>query len=485
MPAGGRALTRGGAARIMDRERGMKVSVLNARNRSGYQTLGRLTVPIVLQNLLSALVNSADVVMLNFVGQSHISAVSLAAQYASILFMVLYGLGTGVTMLSAQYYGKGDLRAIHVVEGIALRFSLASSALFALAAFTVPQGMMRVFTPDEELIRIGAEYLRNIAFAYLCWGVTEIYLATLRSVGRVAISTALNTVAFSLNILLNAVFIFGLLGAPKLGAGGVALATSISRGVELLLVGIVSWRSRDVKVKLSLIFARNHLLFRDFLRMALPATLNDVVWGLGFSMYSVIIGQFLGSDMVAANSFVSLVRNFATVLCFGVASAGGILLGQLIGNNRMEEADRAAKKLMRVTVLFGFIGGGVVLISMPFVLRFADLTETGKGFLRVMLLINSYYVMGAAVNTSLIAGVFRAGGDSRWGFICDTVDMWAYAVPLGFLAAAVLKLPPLWVYFLLCTDEFVKWPWVIGHYRSKKWLRNITRDHLFSSADGE
>ena len=128
----------------------MKVSVLNARNRSGYQTLGRLTVPIVLQNLLSALVNSADVVMLNFVGQSHISAVSLAAQYASILFMVLYGLGTGVTMLSAQYYGKGDLRAIHVVEGIALRFSLASSALFALAAFTVPQGMMRVFTPDEE-----------------------------------------------------------------------------------------------------------------------------------------------------------------------------------------------------------------------------------------------------------------------------------------------------------------------------------------------
>ena len=116
---------------------------------------------------------------------------------------------------------------------------------------------------------------------------------------------------------------------------------------------------------------------------------------------------------------------------------------------------------------------------MPFVLRCANLSEVGKGYLRVMLLINSYYVMGAAVNTTLIAGVFRAGGDSRFGFICDTIDMWVYAVPLGFIAAAALKLPPLWVYFLLCTDEFVKWPWVIRHYRSKKWLRNITREGLF------
>lgn len=450
--------------------------------RGGYRALMKLTAPIVLQNLLSALVNSADVVMLNFVGQSHISAVSLAAQYASILFMVLYGLGTGVTMLSAQYYGKGDFRAIHAVEGIALRFSVGAALLFALGALTVPEWMMRAFTPEEELIRIGAEYLRNISFAYLCWGVTEIYLATLRSVGRVAVSTALNTVAFTLNILLNAVFIFGLLGAPKLGAAGVALATSISRGVELALTLLVSFKSRDVKLKFSLMFEKNALLFKDFLRMALPATLNDVSWGLAFSTYSVIIGQFLGSDMVAANSFVSLVRNFATVLCFGVASAGGILLGQLIGDSRMQEADESAKKLMRLTVLFGLIGGGMVLASMPLVLRFADLTPQGKEYLRVMLLINSYYVMGAAVNTSLIAGVFRAGGDSRWGFICDTVDMWCYAVPLGFLAAAVLKLPALWVYFLLCTDEFVKWPWVIGHYRSKKWLKNITRDDLFSDA---
>ena len=446
--------------------------------RTVYRRIAKLTVPIILQNLLSAAVNSADVVMLNFVGQEHISAVSLAAQYATILFMVLYGLGTGVTMLSAQYFGKGDMRAVDAVEGIALRFSLGVTVLFAAAALTVPRLMMRAFTPDEQLIEIGASYLRNVSVAYLCWGLIEVYLATLRSIGRVGVSTALNTVAFTLNILLNAVFIFGLFGAPKLGAAGVALATSLSRVVELVLALIVSAKSRDVKLKLSHMMIRSRALFRDFLRMAMPATLNDVSWGLAFSMYSVIIGQFLGTDMVAANSFTSLVRNFGTVLCFSVASGGGILLGQMLGDGKMEEADRGARVLMKLTVLTGAVGGLIVLAAMPLVLRFASLTEAGKGYLRGMLWINTYYVMGQAVNTTLIAGVFRAGGDSRFGFICDTIDMWGYAVPLGFLAAAVLKLPPMWVYFLLCTDEFVKWPWVIGHYRSRKWLRNITRDNV-------
>ena len=454
---------------------------IDAGDRALYGKIARLTGPIVLQNLLSAAVNSADVVMLNFVGQAHISAVSLAAQYASILFMLFYGLGTGVTMLSAQYFGKGDMRAIDAVEGIALRFSLGAAVAFAAAALMIPGPMMRLFTPDAELIAIGADYLRNVSAAYLCWGLIEIYLAALRSVGRVAVSTALNTTAFLLNILLNAVFIFGLFGAPKLGAAGVALATSLSRVAELILALIVSARSRDVKLKLSHMFIKSRLLFRDFLRMALPATLNDVSWGLAFSMYSVIIGNFLGTDMVAANSFTSLVRNFGTVLCFGVASAGGILLGQLLGDGRMDEAERAARALMRLTVLFGFIGGLVVLAAMPIALRFASLSAAGRGYLKVMLLINTYYVMGQAVNTTLIAGVFRAGGDSRFGAICDTVDMWCYAVPLGFFAAAVLKLPPMWVYFLLCTDEFVKWPWVIGHYRSRKWLKNITRDNVIEA----
>lgn len=450
-------------------------------NKYFYQKIFKLVIPIALQNLLSAAVNSADVIMLNYVGQSSISAVSLAAQYASILFMVYYGLGTGATMLCAQYYGKKDFYAIRIVEGIALRFSMTVSVLFAAAALLIPKQMMQLFTSDAELIGLGASYLRILSVSYLCWGLTEVYLAVLRSMGRVAISTVLNTLAFSLNIFLNAVFIFGLFGAPKLGVVGVALATSLSRLTELAGCFIVSAKSTDVKLKFSYLFQKNKLLFQDFVRLSLPALLNDVSWGVAFSTYSIILGH-LGNDVVAANSFVVVVRNFGTILCFGVASAGGILLGNVIGENRMEDAKRYATQLMKLTVASGLIGGVLILAASPLVLRFASVSDTARHYLKVMFFINSYYVMGAAVNTTLIAGVFRAGGDSKFGMICDTVDMWCYAVPLGFLAAFVLKLPVLWVYFLLCTDEFVKWPWVIKRYRSGKWLKNITRENLEEDA---
>ena len=438
----------------------------------------KLLIPIVVQNLFSAAVSSADVIMLNFVGQSAIAAVSLAVQYASVLFMVFYGLGTGATVLSAQYYGKNDLRAIETVEGIALRFSLLVALVFAAAALLLPESMMRLFTDEEELIRLGASYLRIVSVSYVCWSITEVYLAILRSIGRVAISTVLQVSTFLLNILLNAVFIFGLFGAPKLGVQGVAIATSASRLLELAACFAVSAMRQDVKLRLSAIFAKNKPLFSDFLRVSLPAVGNDVSWGVAFSMYAVILGH-LGSDAVAANSFVSVVRNFGTVLGYGVASAGGILLGNVIGAGRLDDARGYAKRILRLAVISGAVGGALILIATPFTLRFADVTETARHYLKYMMLINVYYVMGAAVNTTLIGGVFRAGGDTRWGFLCDTIDMWAYAVPLGFFAAFVLKLPVLWVYFLLCTDEFVKWPWVFKHYRSEKWLNNITRDDLF------
>ncbi len=446
------------------------------KNDEFYGQILKLLLPIVFQNLLSAAVSSADVVMLNYVGQSSISAVSLASQYASVLFMVYYGLGTGATILCAQYFGKKDMRAIEIVEGIALRFSMLISVVFAGFAMFAPDVMMKLFTNDTELIALGSSYLRFVSISYLCWGITEVYLAVLRSIGRVVISTALNTLAFTLNVFLNAVFIFGLFDAPKLGAAGVALATSLSRVIELIACFIVSAMSKDIKLKLSTLFLKNRVLFSDFVRLSLPALGNDIAWGVAFSMYSVIIGH-LGSDAVAANSFVVVARNFGTVLCFGLASAGGILLGKVIGENRLEDARTDARKLMKLTILSGAVGGLLILAATPLILKYAVLTDTAMHYLKYMLLINTYYVMGAAVNTTLIAGVFRAGGDSRFGFVCDVIDMWVYAVPLGFLSAFVFKLPVMWVYFLLCTDEFVKWPWVIRHYRSGKWLHNITRDY--------
>lgn len=443
-----------------------------------YRQMFKLAIPIIIQNLLSAAVNSSDVIMLNYVGQSAISAVSLAANYSNILFMVYYGLGTGASLLCAQYFGKKNMQAIHAVEGIALRFSLAISALVALAAFTMPQRMLLLFTSDQELIAIGSSYIRIMGITYLCWGVTEIYLAILRSIGRVTISMTLNMLAFGLNILLNAVFIFGLFGAPKLGVTGVAIATASSRLIQLVACVIVSLLSKDVKLNPAYMFIRSKTLLNDFIHLSLPALGNDLSWSVAFSMYSVILGH-LGTEAVAANSLVTVVRNVGSVFCFAIASAGTILLGRVMGQGELEKSKSYASRMLKMTVVAGAVGGVIVLAVTPFVLRFASLNDMAMHYLKYMLLINSYYIMGSAVNTALIAGVFRAGGDTKFGLICDTIDMWVYAVPLGFFAAFVLKLPVLWVYFLLCTDEFVKWPWVIRHYRKGEWAKNITREDIF------
>ena len=442
-----------------------------------YRQISKLAFPIALQNLLSACVNSVDVIMLNFVGQDAVAAVSLASQYSFVLWCIYFGLGTGLTILGAQYYGKKDYKAIAAVEGIALRFTVIVGGLFFIGTFFFPQVLMGWFTNDEKLIGLGCYYMRIVSFSYLLNTVVEVYFSTLKSVSRVRASTVVNVAANVLNILLNASFIFGWLGLPKLGIAGVALATSISSLLRLVCVIVLSARSPDVKIKFSMIFIRNKILFQDFFRLSLPALLNDLVWGLAFSVYTGIMGH-LNSDAVAAFSFVAIVRNFGQVLCFGVANGGGLFLGKVLGENNLEDGKIVAGCLVKLTVITGAIGGLIIFAASPLVLGFADLTPEAYEFLKKMLFINCFYVMGSAVNTTFICGIFRSGGDSRFGLICDTINMWVYAVPLGLISAFVLKLPVMSVYLLMCTDEFVKWPVVFWHYSKKSWLKNITRENV-------
>ncbi len=446
-------------------------------NESIYRKIWVVALPIIIQNVIDAAVNSADVLMLNYVGQDAISAVSLANSLVGILFMLLYGIGTGIAMLAAQYYGKGDLATIEKIEGIGLKFSLSVAFIGAFLCMVIPKKLMFIYTSDEILINLGAQYLRFIAPGLLFWAISAVYMAILRCIGRVGTSTIIETTALFMNVCLNAVFIFGLFGIPKLGVVGVAIATTLSRLFQLFCCIFVSIRGAQVKLSLRTMLGRHALLEKDFFTMALPAIGNDLSWSLAFSMYSVIIGH-LGNDVVAAYSITNVVRNLGTVFCFGMASAGGIIVGQILGSGEREEGIRTARILFRLTVLAGAIGGLIVFLVMPFALSYASLTPQALDYLKFMLLISTYYIMGTAVNTYLIAGIFRAGGDSKFGFICDTIDMWAYAVPLGLLSAFVFKLPVKVVFFLLCTDEFVKWPWVLKHYYSNKWAKNITRENV-------
>lgn len=439
-----------------------------------YKDLRTIVQPMAIQNLISSAVNSADVIMLGYIGQTAIAASSLAGNVAFILFMISTGLSSGLVMLGAQYWGKKDTESIKTLLGIGLRICCTVEIIVALIAAFYPRILMLIFTKDETLIIEGCKYLRAASFSYVCLSFSQMFQAGFKSIERVKIVTITSTTSLFLNIGLNAVFIFGLLGIPKMGITGVGIATSIARFIEMVICFIYAGRQKDVHFSVSCVFRRNPLLTRDFIRYSMPAVGNELVWGAAFAMYSVIMGH-LGEDIVAANSVVNTVRQLGSVLCFGMAYGGAIVVGKYMGAGDMEVAERNASRLARVTIFSGVLGAGLLLCMYPVLPYIADLNESAAHYRNVLLFINSYSLIGASINTVLICGIFRAGGDSKFGFVADCINMWAVSVPLGLLAAFVFKLPPLWVYFILFLDEFEKMPFVIRHYYKKGWLRNITR----------
>ena len=440
-----------------------------------YKDLRNVVQPMAIQNLISSAVNSADVIMLGYISQTAIAASSLAGNVAFILFMISTGLSSGLVMLGAQYWGKKDTEAIKTLLGIGLRICCSVEIIVACIAAFYPRILMLIFTKNEALIAEGCRYLRAASFSYVCLSFSQMFQAGFKSIERVKIVTITSTTSLFLNIGLNAVFIFGLLGVPKMGITGVGIATSIARFIEMVICFIYAGRQTDVKFSVTCVFRRNKLLTRDFFKYSLPAVGNELVWGSAFAMYSVIMGH-LGEDIVAANSVVNTVRQLGSVLCFGMAYGGAIVVGKYMGAGDMAVAERNASRLARVTIFSGVLGAVLLICLYPVLPYIADLNETAAHYRNILLFINAYSLIGASINTVLICGIFRAGGDSKFGFVADIINMWCVSVPLGLLAAFVFKLPPLWVYFILFLDEFEKMPFVIHHYFKKGWLRNITRD---------
>jgi len=452
---------------------------MRREKRAFYRRALRTTLPIAFQNLLDAAVSSADVIMLSFVSQSALAASSLAGQVAFILGNLIYGLSSGAAVLSAQYFGKGDRRAVERVLGIALRIALLVSLLFGLAALFLPAQVMRIFTDDSQLIADGILYLRAVSPSYVLGAAASLYLAVMRSVGRVKMSAAIHSGAVVMNVVLNACFIFGFGPFPELGIVGVALATSITRFVEVLICLADNAFGKIIRLRFKDLFAKGGALMRDFIQFSIPAAANDIIWGLAFSVYSIILGH-LSSDIVAANSVATVVRNLSASFCFGAASASAIILGNTMGENKLEEARIYAGRFMKIAFFSAIAGGVLILLCRPVVLDFMHLyvtvTDVVKHELSLMLYISSYYIIGMSMNTMMVCGIFRSGGDVRFGLAGDTVAMWVFAVPVGLLSAFVFKLPEMWVYFILCLDEFVKMPAFFIHYRKKKWLKNLTRE---------
>ncbi|MBR7090681.1 MAG: MATE family efflux transporter [Lachnospiraceae bacterium] len=449
---------------------------LSAR-KGFYRELFVLVIPIVVQNLISSSVTVADTLMLGNVDQTSLSASGLAGQLMFLINVMFFGLNSAITILASQYWGKKDVKVISKILGVGLIIGMVVTITFSALAFFVPKKVMWIWTDDPALIEAGAVYLRYVAPSYIFLGIFQPYISILKSCERVVFSTVISTIALLVNVVMNFFLIFGYGPFPEMGITGAAIATSLSCGSGALLCIIDFLRQKVIPKDLRVVFAIPGALILDFFRYSLPAFVNDIMWGLAFTVNSVIMGH-LGSDIVAANAVVSSVRDLVTVVGFGIASAASIMLGKQIGENRLDRAKKDASSIVRVAIFSGIISGFVLLIISPFIPGLVDITEVAAGYLKIMLLINIAYQMGQIINTVLIASIFRCGGNSKFGMILDIITMWFFAVPLGLISAFVLKLPPLIVYVLMCTDEFAKMPFAVRHYLKGNWIRNITRDKL-------
>lgn len=444
---------------------------MDERKRSLRKEIVRLAFPIALQQFMTALVGACDAIMLGKLSQDAMSAVSLATQVTFVFNLFMFAFMAGENMFVAQYYGKGDYTGISQVFSLVTKICGCIAVAFLAGTLFFPEQLMRILTNEETLIVLGSEYLRVIGISYVFSGIAQIFLAIMKNCGAVNMSTLINGVMVILNIALNAVFIFGLSGFPKMGIKGAALATVLATVVQFLWsVGYVLCRIRAVKFSLR---SCEKKLFGRFWQKTVPLLINNLAWGIGFSMYSVIMGH-LGTDAVAANGIANISKNLVVCFCLGLGNAGSIIVGNRLGADRLQEAKEAGGTLTRTAIIAGIVSGLVLIALSPFITKMVDLTPTARGYLQKMLLICSYYIAGKSVNCMTIGGIFAAGGDSKFGMLCDSVTLWCITVPLGCICAFILKLPVMVVYFVLNLDEIIKLPVVYKHYKKYKWIKNLT-----------
>ena len=437
--------------------------------------LKKLTLPIAFQSLMLASVAAGDALMLGRVAQDQMTAVSLATQIQFVQNMFIMAATAAGAILGAQYWGKGDKITLQKIFNLMLRWSGLISLLFFAACEIVPETLMRLFSHDDPIIAIGSGYLRIAGFSYLLTGISQCYLTTMKVTDHVGPCAWISSSAVVLNILLNAVFIFGLLGAPKMEARGAALATTLARVAELALCLILSAGEKYIRPAWSRFFERHKELTRDFRKQCLPLLGGGLFWGVGFTSYTAIMGH-MGTDAAAANSVAAVVRDLICCVCNGVGSAAGIMVGNELGAGNLEKGKAYGIRLKNISFVIGFASMLVVFALTPLVTRMVILTDEAQSYLTGMMIIMGVYMIGRSVNTVTINGVLDGGGDTLFDMYSLAVCMWGVAIPLALLGAFVFHWPVLLVYACTCLDEVGKIPWVMARFRKFKWVKNLTRD---------
>ena len=442
--------------------------VFNAR-------LKTLAVPLALQSLLNALVGASDALMLGRLNQDSIAAVSLANQLFFVMTLFTGAITSAAGVLIAQYWGKKDYKNAGRFLAMAIRYSILVSLVFFIAALVFPEAVMRIFTPESSLITIGAGYLRIVSFSYIFSALAQCFLMNMKIAGDAKLSVIISAVTVSVDMIADYFLIYGKCGIPALGANGSAYSTIVVEALALVIVLVWAKKKETIRLPIKSLTYFSKDFERDYWRI-FPANLASALsWGLSISVHNVIMGH-LGSDATAAASVTGVAQQLIACVTWGIAGGSGIMIGELLGSGRLDEAKKYGDRFYKVSFFSGLINAFLIALAGPAVYIFYTLTNTAKSYLIWMLLFSCLYMFAFAYNTIFTCGVFPAGGDAKYDAVSVFFATWCFAIPASLIACFVFKWPVLVVYVIMCLDEIVKLPFLKWHYNKYIWVKNLTRD---------
>lgn len=446
------------------------------KNKEFLPTMIMMAVPITIQSFITSSLNLVDNLMVGKLGEESIASVGLANQYIFIFTLCILGINAGASVFMSQFWGKKDLKNIKKVLGLDISIGLIVSTLFALGSGFFSYEIMEILSNDLNVIELGAKYLQIVSVSCIFTNFTQAYSSALRSTEQPSVPMYASIVGVLINAFLNWVFIFGNLGFEPMGVNGAALATTIARLVEMIfIVTFVYFRKNKVASRLNELISFDLNFVKIYFRTSWSVIVNEIVWSLGMTAYSIAYAR-IGTNAVASMQIATTLNNMFMVLLIGLATASSIMIGNKIGSNEEEIAREYAKDIAVIAVLVGFILGILIWITAPLALKPFNVSEgTYLDTVKVLRIIGLFFTI-RAFNMVMIVGVFRGGGDTTYSMLVQCGTIWLYAVPMAFLGATVFSLPVYGVYFLICTEEFLKIIFEAVRLKSGKWIKNVIID---------
>ncbi|MBE6650387.1 MAG: MATE family efflux transporter [Ruminococcaceae bacterium] len=449
------------------------MSALFIKDKEFYKSVAKIAIPVALQGLITTGVNVMDTVMVGMVGETQLSAVSLANQFINIFHIFCMGIGMGASVLVARYYGMNDKPALKKTLSIMFRLCLVMSTLFAVATAVAPKLIMKIYTNDSSIISYGVEYLNYSIVTYFLLGLALTSTIVLRNVGQVRIPLYTSVAAFFVNVGANYIFIFGKFGAPEMGVAGAAVGTLISRIFEFAVIcGYLFFKDKEIGFRIRHLFEPVGKLWKEYIRMSIPVLVSDGILALGNNSVAMVIGR-LGESFVAANAVTTVTQQLSSVFIQGFSQSGAIVTGRTLGEGEKEKAFRQGYAFLGLGIVFGAIAAIIAfVISEPMILAY-DLSEETRDLARQLMLAICVIIFFQATNSIMTKGVLRGGGDTKMLMLADNIFLWIASVPLGILAGFVLHLPAFWIYFFLKVDQVLKAIWCLVRLKSGKWIKKI------------